>query len=418
MRVLRAAVGALAVCAILSGGALSSLATEPLSRTASLQEPKKPPPETHPVQNQEKPKPPVQDPAQKQEPPPTARKEKEEPLTIVAVGDVMLGSTWPDASGLPDDDGAKLLEQVTPIISGADLAFGNLEGPMIDGGKSAKCPPDTTRCYSFRVPTRYGKYLKEAGFDVMSLANNHAMDFGFEGRQSSQRVLDSLGIAHSGAVGDVAHLSIKGKRIDLIAFSNYNTSHNLNDIESAVKLVSRSAATADLVIVSFHGGAEGAKYQHVPVGVEMFLGENRGDLRKFAHDVIDAGADLVLGHGPHVVRGMEVYKGRLIAYSLGNFATYGTFNLTGPLGLSLILEVNLDTDGTFIGGIVYPVKQEKPGGPFLDSEFGIIPIVRDLSKEDFGNRAVVFEDEGLIFPPESGIEQQQKRPAEQRSTGR
>ncbi|HEU4388810.1 MAG TPA: CapA family protein, partial [Blastocatellia bacterium] len=142
------------------------------------------------------------------------------------------------------------------------------------------------------------------------------------------------------------------------------------------------------------------------------------DLRKFAHDVIDAGADLVLGHGPHVVRGMEVYKGRLIAYSLGNFATCGTFNLNGPLGLSLILEVNLAPDGTFVDGMVYPVKQEKPGGPFLDSEFGIIPIVRDLSKEDFGNRAVVFEDEGLIFPPESSAEQQEKRPAEQRSTGR
>jgi hypothetical protein len=390
-------------------------------RTGGFQEP------TKQTETQEKAKPKEQSqdekkkeepPATKQTDPPQAAAKEDRGLVVAAVGDIMLGSTWPDSGRLPENDGADLLVEVSPIISDADIAFGNLEGPMIDGGKSVKCPADSTRCYAFRVPTRYGKHLKEAGFDVMSLANNHALDFGFEGRESSKRVLDTLGIAHSGAVGDVAHLTVKGKKIDLIAFSNYSTSHNLNDVESAVKVVSRSAATADLVIVSFHGGAEGARYQHVPEGVEMFLGENRGDLRRFAHAVIDAGADLVLGHGPHVVRGMEVYKGRLIAYSLGNFATYGSFNLTGPLGLSLILEAKLASDGTFIDGLIHPVKQEKPGGPLLDADFTIVPLVRQLSKADFGDRAVLVEGEGLIYPPEADIEQQEKRPAERRSTGR
>ncbi|MEW6213556.1 MAG: CapA family protein, partial [Acidobacteriota bacterium] len=309
-------------------------------------------------------------------------------ITIAAVGDVMMGSTFPDESLLPPNDGANLLDEVKPIISAADIAFGNLEGPMIDGGASSKCPPGRANCYAFRVPTRYGRHLKEAGFDVMSLANNHAMDFGAEGRASSARTLDSLGIAHSGAVGDIARLTVKGKRIVLIAFATYPTSYNLNDLESAKRVVSDLVAANDIVVVSFHGGAEGASRQRVPYGAEMFFGENRGDLRRFSRAMIDAGADLVIGHGPHVVRGMEVYGKRLIAYSLGNFATYGRFSLIGPLGLSLVLSVRLAIDGTFLGGKIHAAKQEKPGGPRLDPAGSVIPLIRQLSTEDFGASAV------------------------------
>ena len=320
-------------------------------------------------------------------------------ITLAAVGDIMLGSTWPDASGLPPNDGADLLSEVAPILEAADLTFGNLEGPMIDGGTSAKCPPGKANCYAFRVPTRYGKYLKEAGFDVMSLANNHALDFGFEGRASSKRVLDSLGIGHSGEVGDIARLTVKGKRIAVIAFATYGNSYNLNNLETAKRVVSDLVAKNDLVIVSFHGGAEGASRQRVPRGIEVFFGENRGDLRKFTHAMIDIGADLIIGHGPHVIRGMEVYKDRLIAYSLGNFATYGRFNLTGPLGLALILEVKLAPDGKFLGGTLHPAIQVKPGGPRLDPDGTVIPVVRELSEFDFGESAVRVSDDGKISPP-------------------
>lgn len=320
-------------------------------------------------------------------------------IVFAAVGDVMLGSNWPDESGLPPDDGASLLSEVAPILRAADVAFGNLEGPLADGGTTSKCRKRFSNCYAFRVPTRYGKYLKEAGFAVMSLANNHALDFGIAGRESTRKVLDDLDIAHSGAVGDIAHLTIKGRRIAVIAFAAYDTSYNLNDLEAAKQVVAESVADADLVVVSFHGGAEGAERQHTPHGAESFLGENRGDLRKFAHAMIDAGADLLIGHGPHVVRGMEVYRDRLIAYSLGNFATYGSFNLSGPQGLSLILEVDLRSDGVFLGGRIHPVKQEKPGGPRFDPDGAIIPIVKELSREDFGAQAVVVGDDGRISPP-------------------
>src|SRR2546423_2273581 len=285
-------------------------------------------------------------------------------LVITAVGDVMLGTTFPEATGssLPRNDGADILQEVTPILKLGDVVFGNLEGPLVDGGESAKCRgkrPGT--CYAFRVPTRYGKYLKEAGFTVMGLANNHAMDFGAEGRTSSRAVLDSMGIAHSGEIGDIARLTAKHRQLALIAFATYPGAYNLLDMDEALQAIRQAKSEADIVIVSYHGGAEGATHQHVAPGDETFLGEDRGDLRRFTHAAIDAGADMVIGHGPHVVRGMEVYRDHLIAYSLGNFATYGPFNLNGENGISLVLEAHLGFDGTFLGGRLHPVRQEKPG---------------------------------------------------------
>ncbi|MGH9602128.1 MAG: CapA family protein [Terriglobales bacterium] len=325
-----------------------------------------------------------------------------EEISFAAVGDIMLGSAYPETAPLPPEDGANLLAEVAPILSAADLTFGNLEGPMLEGGSTAKCTDESVRagrCYAFRVPTRYGPHLKKAGFDVMSLANNHVMDFGLEGRASSAKTLDELGIAHSGAPGDVARLTVRGRKVALIAFATYPHSYNLLDLDAARAAVTELAANSDIVVVSFHGGAEGARYQHVVQGAEMFYGENRGDLRTFTRAMIDAGADLVIGHGPHVMRGLEIYKGRLIAYSLGNFATYGSFNLSGPNGLTAILEVKLGCDGAFLGGRLHPVKQLKPGGPLLDPEAAVLPLVRQLSEEDFGASAVRISDKGELTAP-------------------
>lgn len=319
-------------------------------------------------------------------------------ITVAAVGDIMLGSTFP-VDRLPPEDGAKVLLPFASILSSADIAFGNLEGPMLDGGTSSKCGKRSSNCYAFRVPTRYGRYLKEAGFDVMSLANNHANDFGSEGMLSSKRVLAELGIAHTAEAGDIAQLQVKGRKIEVIGFATNAISYNLNDLETARRVVTEASNRADIVIVSFHGGAEGAANQNVPQGVEIYLGERRGDLRRFTHTVVDAGADLVLGHGPHVIRGMEVYKQRLIAYSLGNFATYGGFNLNGVLGLSMVLEARIALDGRILGGRVHPARQEKPGGPLQDSERAIIPIVNHLSTTDFGSSAVQVSGDGTLVLP-------------------
>ena len=332
-------------------------------------------------------------------PTPTPVKQtSDEPLTIAAVGDIMLGSTSINDTFLPPDDGAGLLKEVTPILSSADITFGNLEGPMLEGGTSTKCPPGSTRCFAFRVPTRYGKLLKDAGFDVLSLANNHAADFGDYGRESTRKVLDALGIKHAGSDKTLPFamtvVEAKGKRVAFIGFAHNNLVPNVNDLAFAKQLVEQANKKADLVVVSFHGGAEGTDAQHVPNQTETFGTEKRGNLPLFARTVIDAGADLVLGHGPHVLRGMEIYKDRLIAYSMGNFATYGMFTLKMETALTAIFEIKLAADGKFLSGKLHAGKQFGKGGPVLDKSGDAIRKVRELSIADFAGNAPKIADDG------------------------
>lgn len=314
-------------------------------------------------------------------------------IVFVAGGDTMIGSDYPSEATLPPDDGAKVLADVTPILSAADIAFANLEGPLLDGGKSNKCKPKTESkgCYTFRTPTRYGKNFKDAGIDVMSLANNHGTDFGEEGLESSAKVLEELGIAHAGKVGDIAYLTSKGKTVAVIGFaaSAGYLSATFWDLEKGKALLQEAQKKADIVVISIHGGREGAKHQHF----NLSDGVNSA-LYQFAHGMIDEGADLVLCHGPHVLRGMEVYKGRLIAYSLGNFATYRRFNLQGVNGLSVLLEVHLGLDGSFLKGQLHPLKQPFPGGPVLDPSGESIARMRALTEADFPKTGAVIADDG------------------------
>src|SRR5687768_15505617 len=149
----------------------------------------------------------------------TPSKNSGEEITIAAVGDIMLASPFPNDTRMPPNDGADLLTAVTPVLSAADIAFGNMEGPIVDGGISEKCgtpkPGQPVRCFAFRMPTRYARYLKAAGFDVLSVANNHASDFGEKGRASTRRTLDELGILHAGSDRSrfsTAYLDVKGRK--------------------------------------------------------------------------------------------------------------------------------------------------------------------------------------------------------------
>ena len=322
-----------------------------------------------------------------------------EPITIAAVGDIMLGSTFPNDTRMPPNDGAHLLKDVTPILSAADIAFGNMEGPIVDGGISEKCPPKSTRCFAFRMPTRYAKHLAAAGFDVLSVANNHASDFGETGRASTRKTLDALGIKHAGsdrARFSTTYLETKGNTVAVIGFAHNAVQPNVNDLDTARRLVQEADKKADIVVVSFHGGAEGTGAQNVPRRTELFYGEQRGNLPLFARAVIDAGADLVLGHGPHVLRGMEMYKDRLIAYSLGNFATYGWFRLEAETALTVILEAKLDPSGKFISGKLHSAKQEGRGIPVLDADGTAVRKIRSLSQTDFAATAPMIADDGTI----------------------
>lgn len=327
-------------------------------------------------------------------------------LRIRAVGDVMLGTDFPDSTYLPPGD-ASILAGVADLLADADLTFANLEGPILDGGETDKCGDrEGATCYVFRTPTRYGGYLREAGINLASLANNHAQDFGEAGRRATIALLDSLGIRWSGPVGTYASLRKNGLGVAMIAFHTADHSNFLNDEAAAAEAVAQLAVDHDVVIVSFHGGAEGGGATRVPHEREFFLGEDRGDLRRFARTVVDAGADLVIGHGPHVPRGIEVYQGRLVAYSLGNFATYGRFNLRGANGLAPILEVELDRDGHFLGGRILSARQVGSGVPEPDPGRGAALLMGRLSREDFpDSEADVLPDGAIRLREHASLEQ-------------
>jgi len=321
-------------------------------------------------------------------------------VNIVAVGDIMMGTTYP-VDILPAEDGEGIFWKVQGEFQGGDVVFGNLEGSLCDEGKPTKCKlPLTGNCFEFVMPVRYSRHLKEAGFSVLNIANNHILDFGLQGAESTVAVLGSAGIQATGGER-TAYLSRNGKKIAVPGFS-YKASpyaHSLLDISGAKAIVTALKKSHDIVIVSFHGGAEGKGALHIPKRDETFLEENRGNVIKFARAVVDAGADMVIGHGPHVLRAMEVYKGKLIAYSLGNFLTYAVFNLKGPNCLSVILKARINADtGDFIDGRIVPVRLVNGGIPEPDESGEPIRLIRDLTTADIKQSSIIIEDNGVIRP--------------------
>lgn len=319
-------------------------------------------------------------------------------ITVVAVGDIMLGSHFPDSSYLHPGGARAVLADVAPILREADLTVGNLEGVLLDTGAVVKRCQDPDACYAFRSPEAYAEVLAEAGFDFLSLANNHSGDFGPHGRDTTKHRLAEVGIAYAGLAGtdEVAYRTIGGRRFAFLGFAPNSGTVDVRDLARARELVERAAREAEIVVVSFHGGAEGADAQHVPRATEKYYGEDRGDVFAFARTCVDAGADLVLGHGPHVTRAAEVYRGRLIAYSLGNFATYGRFSLRGPKGVAPVLRIDIDGEGAFLGGEVVPTYQTKPTGPRVDPEGRATDLLRDLSRVDFPESPLLVDADGRL----------------------
>ncbi len=326
------------------------------------------------------------------------RSQPTDTLHLIGVGDIMLGTNYPSPNHLPPHGGKDLLAKATPTLRAADVTIGNLEGTMFDGTGTPKQCRDQTKCYVFRSPAAYAAHLTEAGFDLLSVANNHSGDFGPAGRKGTQAVLQSHDIAFAGWAGTHESVVItrKGLRIGFCAFAPNSGTCDIRDIKRATALVADLEKRCDVVVVSFHGGAEGAGNQHVPRKTETYLGENRGDVHAFSHAVIDAGADLVLGHGPHVPRAMELYKGRLVAYSLGNFCTYGRFSLQGPAGAAPLLEVFTDRRGAFLYGNIVPYHQQKSHGPYPDPNREAVRLIRQLTQADFPDSGLLIGEDGAI----------------------
>ncbi|MEJ1242368.1 CapA family protein [Chryseolinea sp. T2] len=317
-------------------------------------------------------------------------------VSIIGVGDIMMGTTYPEDK-LPPENGRHLLRDVEAVLTDADMTFGNLEGTLLNSGGTPKTCKDPKVCYVFRTPTRYVDNLTRAGFDMMSLANNHAGDFGEAGRQSSMRTLDSVGIKHAGQQAQKFTVFEKDSvKYGLVAFAPNSGCVQLNDIEGAKALVAQLDSLVDIIIVSFHGGAEGAQYQNVPRTHEIFHGEDRGDVYAFAHTLIDAGADIVFGHGPHVTRAIEVYKDRFITYSMGNFCTYRGISVNGVNGIAPIIKVYTDKRGKFYQGKIISTYQTYATGVRIDPMNQVVKKIQELTKKDFPETRIHIAENGLI----------------------
>ncbi len=319
-------------------------------------------------------------------------------VSIIGVGDMMLGTNYPSKKYLPPNGGSDLLADVRKQLLNADVTFGNLEGTLFDGEGTPKTCNDSSKCYVFRTPASYIRHFDDAGFDVLSIANNHSGDFGPTGRKGTKAVLKNAGIAYAGLedTDETAIFERNGVRFGFCAFAPNSGTCDIRKIDRAKAIVASLEKQCDIVIVSFHGGAEGADNQHVVNKTEFYLEEDRGNVVKFSHAVIDAGADVVFGHGPHVTRAVELYKDRFIAYSLGNFCTYGRFSLSGPAGIAPIIKVVTDQKGEFVKGQITATYQQKTHGPKIDPDKRVISKIKELTKADFPNTALNISLDGSI----------------------
>ena len=317
------------------------------------------------------------------------------PVTITVVGDTMLGNT-PD---LPADPAAYFGAVKSTLDSGAQIVFGNLEGTLTTSTTS-KCGAQegpAESCFAFRDPPGYARYFKTAGFTILNDANNHSFDFGAAGQAQTVRAIHAAGLAQTGLPGEITLVKANGIRVAFLAFAPYNYDASLLDLPAARVLVKRAVREADIVVVYMHAGAEGPDADHVTGREEYYLGEDRGNAEAFAHMAINAGASLVIASGPHVLRGMQFYKGHLIAYSVGNFASYGDFATEGDLDMSVILRVTLSSAGRFERARIYPVQFTEKGRPVPGG--GAIAFVARLAKEDFGSSAARILPSGVIKAP-------------------
>ena len=304
-------------------------------------------------------------------------------VSIAWAGDITPGSSY----GLPPDAGRVLFQAVRTKVAGADLAIGNLEGTFSVGGVS-KCGVDRGNCFSFQAPPENASALSWAGFDTMNLANNHAFDYGEEGRRQTIDALAANGLAQTGAPGQITVMRRRGIRIATVGFAPYPWASDLRDLAGVDELVRRASTQAELVVVLAHMGGEGTDQLHTPAGPEIAMGEDRGDTRAFARTAVEAGADLVLGSGPHVLRGIELYNGKLIAYSLGNFAGWHNFSTAGATSLSGLLTVRLSREGYLRGGTFAGLRLSSDGVPEADATGEAVALVNELGREDFAGRAL------------------------------
>lgn len=324
---------------------------------------------------------------------------------VIGVGDIMMGSDWPtpgmDPRVTPDSDPAAVLgPELSTLFRSGDVVFGNVEGTIHTSSENPKACGNPAICFTFRSPPFHADYLRRAGFTMVSNANNHSRDFGESGRALTYQNLTRAGLAVSGADTPQTRIGVQrltdGTTVALIAFGHNPGLMQVGDLGRLAAMVREADARADIVIVSCHIGAEGESRNVVTRQTEMFVGENRGNPFAFGRAAVDAGADVVFCHGPHVPRAMEVYRGRFIAYSLGNFWTYGRMNLSNSGGLAPIADLQVGRDGALQSARIVSARQTRPGGPVYDPTGAAGQRMAELSQRDIPEAGITIDREGVV----------------------
>jgi hypothetical protein len=311
-------------------------------------------------------------------------------IRLSAVGDMIFGNT-PDLPARPKH----YLDDVEHAITGrANIVFANLEGTLTTATHGKCGGSNHGDCFNFRNPPHYARYFAEDGFTVVNNANNHSHDFGQLGLDQTIHAVKAAGMKQTGLPGQVTVMHVGALRVAVVGFAPYASTADMLKLRSAVRLIRKARTKARVVIVYMHAGAEGSDRQHVTGQEEHYVGEDRGNAEKFAHLAIRSGASLVIASGPHVLRGMQFYRGHLIAYSLGNFANFHNFGSGGVLSNSAILHVQLSAIGRFRGARLIPVLLDGEGHPTIGGS--AIRVVRSLSKQDFGASAPRIGRHGVI----------------------
>lgn len=314
-------------------------------------------------------------------------------VSIGATGDILL---YDASRSVPSDGGAGHLDRMRPWFT-EDIVTGNLEQAISPDTGYDKCGKDPD-CLAFRSDPASVAGLR--GFDILNLANNHTRDFGQAGYDDTRATLAAAGISAVGGRDEIVLSRIGEVTVAMIGFAPYEDFTRVTDLRHVRAVVRAAAARADIVIVQAHMGAEGPNADVVTPGRESMYGEDRGDPVAFAHAAVDAGADLVLGHGPHVLRGMEWYHGRLIAYSLGNFGGGGVFGKDPATRYGAYLSIRMRADGTVVAGQVRSVRFDYADGiPLPDPAGGAAQLMDQRGRRDFGANAVTVGADGVITMP-------------------
>jgi len=314
-------------------------------------------------------------------------------VSIGATGDILL---YDASRAVPADGGAGHFDRVRSWFT-EDIVTGNLEQAISPDTGHDKCGKDPD-CLAFRSDPASVAGLR--GFDVLNLANNHSRDFGQIGSDDTRATLAAAGIRAVGGRDEIVYSRIGDVTVAMIGFAPYADFNRVTDLRHVRAVVRAAAARADVVIVQAHMGAEGPTADAVTPGTESMYGEDRGNPIAFSHAAIDAGADLVLGHGPHVLRGMEWYRGRLIAYSLGNFGGGGVFGKDPATRYGAYLSIRLRADGTVVAGQVRSVRFDYADGiPSPDPAGGAAQLMDQRGRRDFGGKAVKVGPDGTITVP-------------------